>query len=137
MTSILKENSFDCRVSSVLNKEVKSYGKQFMFDESEETCWNSDSGIPQWILINLQSECELSTIEIQFQGGFVGKNCRLEARLDATSLKHIQDFYPEDTNKVQRFTLDNPVRASGFKLIFDKSTDFFGRIIIYKLALYS
>lgn len=31
-----------CRVSSVLNRDVKQFGKKHMFDTSEETCWNSD-----------------------------------------------------------------------------------------------
>lgn len=31
-----------CRVSSVLNRDVKHFGKKHMFDASEETCWNSD-----------------------------------------------------------------------------------------------
>lgn len=30
------------RVSSVLNRDVKQFGKKFMFDSNEETCWNSD-----------------------------------------------------------------------------------------------
>jgi hypothetical protein len=30
------------RVSTVLNKDTKSYGKQFLCDGKEETCWNSD-----------------------------------------------------------------------------------------------
>ena len=30
------------RVSSVLGREVKSYGKQYLFDGCNETCWNSD-----------------------------------------------------------------------------------------------
>lgn len=30
------------RVSSVLNRDVKQFGKKFMFDCSEESCWNSD-----------------------------------------------------------------------------------------------
>lgn len=29
------------RVSSVLNKDIKQFGKQNMFDGSDETCWNS------------------------------------------------------------------------------------------------
>jgi hypothetical protein len=33
---------FKNRVSSVLNKDTKSYGKQFLSDGKEETCWNSD-----------------------------------------------------------------------------------------------
>ena len=32
----------DNRVSSVLNRNSKQYGKKFMFDGQEETCWNSD-----------------------------------------------------------------------------------------------
>lgn len=31
-----------CRVSSVLNRDVKQFGKKHMFDANEETCWNSD-----------------------------------------------------------------------------------------------
>ena len=30
------------RVSSVLNKDVKQFGKRFMFDGQNDTCWNSD-----------------------------------------------------------------------------------------------
>ena len=33
---------FLIRVSSVLNRDVKQFGKQFMFDNNDETCWNSD-----------------------------------------------------------------------------------------------
>lgn len=30
------------RVSSVLNRDNKQFGKKFMFDDQDETCWNSD-----------------------------------------------------------------------------------------------
>ena len=30
------------RVSSVLNRDIKQFGKRCMFDGLEETCWNSD-----------------------------------------------------------------------------------------------
>ena len=30
------------RVSSVLNRDSSQYGKTFMFDKNEDTCWNSD-----------------------------------------------------------------------------------------------
>jgi hypothetical protein len=33
---------FFTRVSSVLNRDVKQFGKKCMFDEDVETCWNSD-----------------------------------------------------------------------------------------------
>ncbi len=29
-------------MSSVLNRDVKQFGKKFLFDGVEETCWNTD-----------------------------------------------------------------------------------------------
>ncbi|KOC71164.1 hypothetical protein WH47_06225 [Habropoda laboriosa] len=43
MTCLLEQYKFECRVSSVLNKNNKSYGKHYMFDNCPETCWNSDA----------------------------------------------------------------------------------------------
>ncbi|KAF7989573.1 hypothetical protein HCN44_008247 [Aphidius gifuensis] len=134
---ILKDKTYKCGVSSVLNKDIKSYGKKFLFDDSEETCWNSDSGTPQWILITIDEPCTLSTISIEFQGGFAGKDCHLEAGTDSKNMKKIQDFYPNDINTIQEFKLDKPIEGSIFKIVFNSSTDLFGRIIIYKLSMYS
>ncbi|XP_070163874.1 nuclear receptor 2C2-associated protein [Polyergus mexicanus] len=137
MSSLLQGNKFDCRVSSVLNKNIRSYGKKYMFDNSNETCWNSDAGSPQWIIINFEEECNVSSFEIEFQGGFVGKDCHVEAGNDKKAMTIVEVFYPEDANKLQRFNLKNQIKAKTFKFIFNKSTDFFGRIIIYNLSLYS
>ena len=38
----------NCRVSSVLNKDTKQYGKRHMFDGQAETCWNSDEVRSTW-----------------------------------------------------------------------------------------
>uniref|UniRef100_A0A673TPQ1 Nuclear receptor 2C2 associated protein n=1 Tax=Suricata suricatta TaxID=37032 RepID=A0A673TPQ1_SURSU len=32
------------RVSSVLNRNTRQFGKKHLFDQDEETCWNSDQG---------------------------------------------------------------------------------------------
>ncbi|CAB3386450.1 Hypothetical predicted protein [Cloeon dipterum] len=42
MSNVLTTTQFNCRVSSTLNRNVKEYGKKFMFDGQEDTCWNSD-----------------------------------------------------------------------------------------------
>ena len=42
MMSLLREKKFVCRVSSTLNRDTKQFGKKFLFDDKEETCWNSD-----------------------------------------------------------------------------------------------
>lgn len=135
MTCLLTQHKFECRVSSVLNKNNRSYGKNYMFDNSPDTCWNSDAGTPQWIIINFEQECEVNSFEIEFQGGFAGKNCHLEIGDKDTEI--FESFYPEDTNTLQKFYLKSPAKAKLFKFVFNESTDFFGRIIIYKLALYS
>lgn len=92
-------------------------------------------GIPQWIIIHFEQECVVNSFEIEFQGGFVGKDCHLEVGDKET--KFYESFYPEDKNTIQMFNLKNSIKAKTFKFVFNESTDFFGRIIIYKLSLYS
>ena len=35
-------NVYTCRVSSTLNRDTKQFGKKYLFDGRNETCWNSD-----------------------------------------------------------------------------------------------
>lgn len=44
-----------------------------MFDDSQDTCWNSGSGLPQFVLIDFTRLVQVSSIHIMFQGGFVGQ----------------------------------------------------------------
>jgi len=46
----------------VLNDDTRTYGKHFMFDESEETCWNSDAGTEQWVLIRFKSRVRIGKV---------------------------------------------------------------------------
>lgn len=80
---------------------------------------------------------DLSEIEIEFQGGFAGKKCSIEAGLDTKDLSPVDDFFPEDTNTRQRFHLSATKRTKVFKIVFHSSTDFFGRIVVYKLLFHS
>lgn len=137
MVTLLEQVKFECRVSSVLNKDHRSYGKKHMFDNVPETCWNSAAGTPQWVTISFEKECTLSKFEIEFQGGFAGKNCHVEAGENDKDTTVLESFYPEDNNSLQSFKLQAPGKAKVFKFIFNESTDFFGRIIIYKMSLYS
>ncbi|KAM5191285.1 nuclear receptor 2C2-associated protein isoform 2-T2 [Mantella aurantiaca] len=92
------------RVSSVLQRDVKQFGKKFLFDHRDETCWNSDQGSSQWIIIEFPQMVNVSEIHIQFQGGFSSRNCILEECC-----------------------------VEKLRLSFPSSTDFFGRIIVYHL----
>ena len=122
------------RVSSVLNRDVKQFGKKYMFDDDEETCWNSDQGNPQWCQIEFPQHVNIEEIHIKFQGGFVGKDCCMEDLSSGEPTKMFS-FYPEDDNSQQFFKLSTTNSVNKVKLVFCSSTDFFGRITIYKMDL--
>ena len=127
-------DSFACKVSSVLNRNVKEFGKKFLFDGREDTCWNSEQGKPQFIHIQFNDgqKRHLSELQIMFQGGFAGKSIKI---INEDNCEVI--FYPEDNNKLQKFQLKDLFSGNKFKIVFEDSTDFFGRITVYKLCLIS
>ena len=148
-------------VSSVLQKNTSCYGKQFLFDGLQETCWNSEAGPRQWIrqsdndaIVNMdaqptyqtyfsvqfQQEVLVSKLEIRFQGGFCGKDAATSIIFDDTDKVSI---HPEDSNKLQQFefSADDPnsfkdTKCSKLKIVFEGSTDFYGRVIVYSIDIY-
>jgi hypothetical protein len=84
-----------------------------------------------------------SAITLTFQGGFVGTRTALYARTEKDETEVNEDWtpltklFPEDVNREQKFdipALENPITR--VKLVFESSSDFFGRITIYDLKLY-
>ena len=140
MSDILEDNidDYEVKVSSVLNRQVTEYGKLFMFDGREDTCWNSDQGTPQWIRISFDSDKYITQLQIMFQGGFAGGTSWIEVSKsgETDAFEKIKDIYPEDTNKLQTFDLPNETLCRAFKVVFADSTDFFGRITIYQMKLH-
>ncbi|XP_076322985.1 nuclear receptor 2C2-associated protein [Tachypleus tridentatus] len=136
MAASLLQNVERIRVSSVLNRDVKQFGKQYMIDRNDDTCWNSDQGSPQWICLNFSKPVKVEKLQLQFQGGFVGKDCWIEASVNKDDkFQKIQDVFLEDTNMLQTFNLKQAVETSNMKIVFNTSTDFFGRVIVYKLEI--
>lgn len=131
MDLLADKSTFTAKVSSVLNKNVKEFGKKFLFDGREDTCWNSDQGSPQFVAISFSAPQTITKLEIQFQGGFVGTQCYLLIN-DCEANK--VEFFPEDSNKLQTFPV-NLVGCQNLKIVFGGSTDFFGRVTIYQLKL--
>ncbi|XP_075258142.1 nuclear receptor 2C2-associated protein-like [Convolutriloba macropyga] len=122
-------------VSSVLNKSTSCYGKQFLLDGLKETCWNSDSGHKQWISLTFSEPVCISRLEIQFQGGFSGKDTSTFVLLgDSTDRIPI---HPKDDNSLQIFTMSLREQfCEKLKIVFEGSTDFYGRVIVYTLNVY-
>ena len=131
--NLLSDNSsFNAKVSSVLNKNVKEFGKKFLFDDREDTCWNSDQGTPQFIYLTFDPSVKnVRELQIQFQGGFVGKDCHV-----VVNDKDPVPFFPEDSNRLQTFKFEFE-EVQTMKIVFNSSTDFFGRITIYQLKLFA
>lgn len=73
-----------------------------------------------------------------FQGGFVGIQCAIEVAVSSkepvwATWTHI---HPQDLNKRQIFEL--PSKGQGIqcmRLVFETSSDLFGRITIYEISV--
>ncbi|XP_068392769.1 nuclear receptor 2C2-associated protein [Eschrichtius robustus] len=122
------------RVSSVLNRNTRQFGKKHLFDQDEETCWNSDQGPSQWVILEFPQRICVSQLQIQFQGGFSSHQGHLEGSQGSEALSKIVDFYPEDNNSLQTFPVPS-AEVDRLKVTFEDATDFFGRVVIYHLRV--
>ena len=97
-------------------------------------CWLTLQGSPQWVSVEFEEGASLSSVSLQFQGGFCGKECEIEINGD----QKVMDFFPEDNNRVQSFSFPElKVDVKKVRVIFKSSSDFYGRITLYSLELYS
>lgn len=129
------------KVSSTLDKGV---GKKCLTDGSPETCWTSQQGTPQHIQITFDSPIIPKRLDITFQGGFAGTNCSIDVQQDSIDERKPNweswtKIFPEDVNRQQSFTLptqDTIERGIvSLRLVFEESSDFFGRITVYSLQI--
>mmetsp|Transcript_12559 Transcript_12559/g.15270 ORF Transcript_12559/g.15270 Transcript_12559/m.15270 type:complete len:126 (-) Transcript_12559:231-608(-) len=109
------------------------------------TLWNSDhqsSNKRQIYQINFNRTVDIRKLYIVFQGGFVGVDCELLLRKDEEAkFQKLEDAYvePDDTNELQEFIIPDsgtqPI-CTALRLSFGKSTDFYGRIMIYRFEVW-
>ncbi|KAG6907944.1 hypothetical protein DXG01_006802 [Tephrocybe rancida] len=137
LTSVITSDT-TIKVSSTLDKSV---GKKYLVDDNPETCWTSQQGLPQHIQLAFPQRVIPKRILFTFQGGFVGTQCSLYVDSEAEGGKGWQiwtSIYPEDVNRRQSFDLPSFNDESGIrslKLVFEQSSDFFGRITVYDLKI--
>src|SRR6266545_4310785 len=104
-------------------------------------------GLPQFIHLGFEKDVIPMRLSITFQGGFVGTRCKVLVQTkdeDKNDWQLLTTAYPEDVNRPQVFDLrpansytleDVEKGVTAFKLIFEESSDFFGRITIYDLKV--
>lgn len=140
------------RASSVLNNNAKLYGANNALDnQNESTSWysdgNSDGDAEHSYIVNFHRKVTISSIGLQFQGGFVAEGCKLfvgkRTSEGKVEWKEILDAYiePENVNTLQKFELDecekqDDLECDAIKFAFSDSTDFYGRVILYKIEVY-
>lgn len=148
---------FKCKVSSVLNR-ASDFQAKHMFND-DDYCWNSEGSEPgeggeareqkgQWLQVEFLDlgECaavvDVAEIRIMFQGGFVGTegvvHCgtQKDALRQVCVLDHVKSI--DDSNDWQVWKLP-PAAAENIKFLrisFPASTDFFGRVTIYRLNVF-
>ncbi|KAJ0065682.1 hypothetical protein NL108_016218, partial [Boleophthalmus pectinirostris] len=96
----------------------------------------------QWVSLEFPQSVKITEIKLQFQGGFAAKSCRLEGSHTDGEIK-VRQFYPEDDNSLQIsfnkpnhiFPIQEAPVVDKVKIIFENSTDFFGRVIVYSLDI--
>lgn len=148
MLSVLDPSEIKVKVSSVLNRSSEFQAKNMLIDD--DSCWNSAGAEPgkensgQWLLLEFlgDSYVDVGDISIQFQGGFVGSEGIVECgvKKDALhrvcQLDHVRAI--EDSNEVQSWKIPEEKKATCksikfLRITFPSSTDFFGRVTIYRL----
>jgi len=80
------------------------------------------------------------TDRLTFQGGFVAQSFVCLVGVDSIdSLIEIGEFEALDNNEEQIFVMlqqESKLNVQFLKLLFNSSSDFYGRITIYKLEIY-
>lgn len=61
-------------------------------------------GSPQYVAFEFPEVISIEELQIKFQGGFVGKDCQLQASNGSDDFIKVIDFYPEDVNSLQVLT---------------------------------
>jgi hypothetical protein len=138
-TAVVALPVFKHKVSSVLNKSAE-FASKHMFDGNEDTCWNSHQGNNQFILLEFEEPVIPTSVTAVFQGGFVGQDAVIEL-LNTSSggevlLRDLWDTL-EDNNTAQTkvFNEGSRLKAKFLRITFPTSTDFYGRVTIYKLSV--
>lgn len=131
------------KVSSVLNRSSE-FSSKHMFDGRLDTCWNSDQGSPQFILMDFGKDVTVTDLHIMFQGGFSGADAVVQVGTSLDALETLASCLEiADSNDLQTFPLQMANGSSGTFLLqgryvqitFPSSTDFYGRVTIYQLEV--
>ena len=108
--------------------------------QSNNLMQDSNGSGEQWIDVSFTAPTLISSISLQFQGGFSAGQVQLVPRHSPESsnnneLKQEFVWHPQDNNALQVFALTRPVHVVGCRLVLAQPTDFFSRMTVYRLDM--
>lgn len=120
------------RVSSVLNRDVKQFGKQYLLDGDEETCWNSEQGKNQSISIQFKCDVRINEVQFKFQGGFSAGLISIEDSEKGVAI----ETHMKDNSELQKAQFGQILSTNAkLNITLKKCTDTFGRITVYTMNI--
>lgn len=143
------------RASSVLQNNTKVYGPAKALDcENALSSWNSEgsrNGKKESFLIvdfsgggkKPNRTVKPEELCVQFQAGFAAEEVTvyvqtLTAGTDKPRWLKVEDIEADDDHEMQSFPLPvtDATATTALKIVFDETTDFYGRVIVYQLQVW-
>lgn len=120
-------------------------------DKKSDAAWKSAPSEERnplaYYEIYFQQPVNVRELRIQFQGGFVGTECTVFKKnhnigdSEGGKWEEFEDLFvdPVETNEVQVFPAEEAESEeffSALRIEFERSTDFYGRIVIYSFEVW-
>ncbi|KAF4320157.1 hypothetical protein BBO99_00005902 [Phytophthora kernoviae] len=137
MLSLTCDSRTTCRASSVLDRNKTLYGASNLLSSDLSTCWNSAQGSPQQVQVFFHRLVDVAKLCIMFQGGFVGQDVQLHVKKANSNVQWEpvdSEVDPDDSNDLQEFPCSLK-QVEALAITFQRSTDFYGRVVIYRLDI--
>lgn len=139
MLGVLSDDSrTTCRASSTLDRNRARYGAANMLSSDLSSCWNSAQGSPQHVYVYFHRTVRVASFDLMFQGGFVGQDVHVRYQVPGATAsweRATMAIDPIDSNDLQSFACPLP-SIQALALTFRRSTDFYGRVVIYRLQVW-
>lgn len=159
--NLLSRENIKIRVSSTLNS--KEFAGSNMIDGVDDTCWNSNQGKAQQVVLELKKTQpeNFSKFEFISAGGFCPKNITFYITSEDITVNKAAKFYKlkefneiKDTSEKQTLEFDKKdfeevikefIKDKGedskfvvktVKLMMNTFYDFFGRVAFYDIKMY-
>lgn len=124
--------------SSILNDDKSLYSPASVLQHGNDSVWNSDGGLPQWLQLKFSEPVTVRQLSITFQGGFAGTEYTISSAASGRSkdLAPVATGRCEDSNEAQQLDLGDGLPATSLvRVTFNQAADFYGRIMVYEVSV--